>query len=125
MPDVSVIIPVLPVKDLERAHRFYCDILGFLEPWSFGEPPQYGGVRADLEKMPAIHLTVNTDRTPGEIYVILDDVDSYFAQVKAAGAEFVFELGDREYGMRDFMVKDPDGNQLSFATDSSGNTDKS
>ena len=64
MPDVHVVIPVLPVADLARAHKFYCDVLGFLEPWGFGEPPQYGGVRADLAEMPAIHFTVCTDRSP-------------------------------------------------------------
>ena len=116
MPDVQVVIPVLPTKDLERTHRFYCDVLGFLEPWGFGDPPQYGGVRADLEKMPAIHFTVDADRGPGEVFVILDDVDAYFEEVRAAGAEFIFEVGDRPYGMRDFMVGDPDGNRISFGT---------
>ena len=116
MPDVQVVIPVLPTKDLERTHQFYCDILGFLEPWGFGDPPQYGGVRADLEQMPAIHFTVDAERAPGEAFVIIDDVDAYFEQIKRAGAEFIFEVGDRPYGMRDFMLADPDGNRLSFGS---------
>lgn len=119
MPNVDTIIPVLPVRDLERAHRFYCDVLGFVEPWGFGEPPQYGGVQAAPGSDAAVHLTVDSERGHGEAYILVPDVDSYFQQVKAAGAEFVFELGDREYGMRDFMVKDPDGNQLSFGSDKS------
>ena len=116
MPDVQVVIPVLPTKDLERTHKFYCDVLGFLEPWGFGDPPQYGGVRADLQQMPAIHFTVDSERGPAEAFVIMEDVDTYYEQVKAAGAEFIFELGQRPYGMRDFMVADPDGNRLSFGT---------
>ena len=119
MPDVSVIIPVLPVTDLARAHRYYCDVLGFLEPWGFGEPPQYGGVRSNLTEMPAIHFTVDSSRGAGEVFVIMDGVDDYFEKVKAAGAEMVFEIGDRPYGMRDFMVADPDGNRLSFGSDKS------
>ncbi|HUR48551.1 MAG TPA: glyoxalase superfamily protein [Acidimicrobiales bacterium] len=116
MPDVQVVIPVLPTTDLARAHTYYCDVLGFLEPWGFGEPPQYGGVRADLEQMPAIHFTVDPARGAGEVFVIIDEVDAYFEKVKAAGAQVVFEIGDRPYGMRDFMVADPDGNRLSFGT---------
>jgi uncharacterized glyoxalase superfamily protein PhnB len=119
MPAVETVIPVLPVRDLERAHRYYCDVLGFVEPWGYGEPLQYGGVQAEAGELPAIHFTQNTDRTPGEAYILVGDVDAYFEQVKAAGAEFVFELADRDYGMRDFMVKDPDGNQLSFGADRS------
>jgi len=117
MPDVRVVIPVLPVADLARAHKFYCDILGFLEPWGFGDPPQYGGVRADLAEMPAIHFTVCTDRSPGEVFVIVNEVDTYYEKVKSAGAEMIFEIGDRPYGMRDFMVADPDGNRISFGSD--------
>lgn len=119
MPQVETIIPVLPVRDLARAHRFWCEVLGFVEPWEFGDPPQYGGVQAAPGLSPAVHFTLNTDRRPGEAYILVTDVDAYFEQVKAAGAEFQFELGDREYGMRDFMVKDPDGNQISFGSDSS------
>lgn len=116
MPAVQVVIPVLPTKDLARAHKFYCEILGFEEPWGFGEPPQYGGVRAELEQMPAIHFTVDAERGPGEVFVILENVDDYYEKVKATGAEFIFELGDRPYWMRDFMLADPDGNRLSFGT---------
>lgn len=116
MPDVQVVIPVLPTTDLARTHKYYCDVLGFLEPWGFGEPAQYGGVRADLEQMPAIHFTVDSQRGPGEVFVIIEEVDAYYEKVKAAGAEVVFEIGDRPYWMRDFMVADPDGNRLSFGT---------
>lgn len=116
MPDVQVVIPILPTTDLARTHEYYCDVLGFLEPWGFGEPAQYGGVRADLEQLPAIHFTVSSERGPGEVFVIMDNADAYFEKVKAAGAEVIFEIGDRPYGMRDFMVADPDGNRLSFGT---------
>lgn len=116
MPDVQVVIPVLPTTDLARTHTYYRDILGFLEPWGFGEPPQYGGVRADLEQMPAIHFTVDSERGAGEVFVIVNDVDAYYEKAKVAGAEMIFEVGDRPYGMRDFMVADPDGNRLSFGT---------
>lgn len=114
MPEVQVVIPVLPTSDLARTHKFYCEVLGFVEPWGFGDPPQYGGVRADLEQMPAIHFTVDADPGRGEVFVIVHEVDEYFNRVRNAGAEVIFEIGDRPYGMRDFMVADPDGNRLSF-----------
>lgn len=118
MTAVKVIIPTLPVRDLERAHRFYTDVLGFVEPWGWGDPPQYGGVQATAGEFPAIHLSVKQHEfEPGEAYVIVDDVDALFAKFKASGATFQHELGDREYGMRDFTVVDPDGNVISFATD--------
>ncbi|WP_280289971.1 hypothetical protein [Pseudomonas sp. BN417] len=29
-----------------------------------------------------------------------------------AGVDFYCAIGDRDYGMRDFSVRDPDGNQI-------------
>ena len=45
------------------------------------------------------------------------EVDDYFRKIKAAGAKPASEPGDRMYGMRDFVVCDSDGNQLSFGCD--------
>ena len=120
MPDVQVVIPILPVTDLARTHKYYCEVLGFLEPWGFGEPAVYGGVRAHLEKMPAIHFSVSADGTPGQAFVIIDGVDAYYEAVKAAGGEVIEEIGNREYRMRDFTVADPDGNRITFGSDTTG-----
>ena len=51
------------------------------------------------------------------MYVICDEVVEYYRQIKAVGAEPGSELGDRMYGMRDFVVLVPDGNQQSFGCD--------
>lgn len=121
MSAVKVIIPTLPVSDLARAHRFYTEVLGFVAPWGWGDPPVYGGVQAAEGELPAFHLSVKQGAfEPGEAYVIVDDVDALFAQVKEAGGTFRHEVGDRDYGMRDFMVVDPDGNVISFGADTSG-----
>jgi uncharacterized glyoxalase superfamily protein PhnB len=53
----------------------------------------------------------------GTAYVICDEIDAYFASIKAAGATARSEPQDRIYGMRDFAVLDPDGNQLTFGCD--------
>lgn len=53
----------------------------------------------------------------GNAYVICDEVDEYFRRITTAGAKPASEPGDRLYGMRDLVVFDPDGNQLSFGSD--------
>jgi len=50
------------------------------------------------------------------IYVAVDDVDAFYARAKAAGAEIVEEPRDRDYGSREFICRDPEGNIWSFGT---------
>lgn len=116
---VQVIIPVLKVSDMEKALAFYTEVLGFTEPWSWGDPVQYGGVQAAAGEDAAIHLSVEPEGHPkGEAYILVKEVDALYERVKGAGAELVHELDDQPYGMRDFMVRDPFGNCLSFGQDS-------
>jgi uncharacterized glyoxalase superfamily protein PhnB len=50
------------------------------------------------------------------VYVVIDDPDSLHARARDAGAEIVMEPTDQEYGSRDFIVRDPEGNLWSFGT---------
>jgi uncharacterized glyoxalase superfamily protein PhnB len=45
-------------------------------------------------------------------------VDSLHAELTARGAKVVKPPQDYDYGMRDFDVLDPDGNQLTFGMES-------
>ena len=49
-------------------------------------------------------------------YVVIGDPDERYARATGAGAEVVRELADTDYGSRDFIVKDPEGNLWSFGT---------
>lgn len=63
-------------------------------------------------------------RTPRElgavnqgVYVIVDDgIDTHFERARTAGAEIVRELHDTDYGSRDYVARDPEGNLWSFGT---------
>ena len=52
----------------------------------------------------------------GWVYATCDDPDALYARAEAAGAEVTMELTDREYGSRDFAVRDLEGNQWNFGT---------
>ena len=62
-------------------------------------------------------------RTPRElgavnqgVYVIVDDIAGHYDRAKAADAEILRELADTDYGSREFMARDPEGNIWSFGT---------
>ncbi len=58
---------------------------------------------------------------PGEnggksIYVAVEDADVLHARAKAAGAKILEPPTDRDYGSRDFICADPEGNVWCFGT---------
>ena len=62
-------------------------------------------------------------RTPRElgavsqgVYLIVDDIAGQYDRAQASGAEILRELADTDYGSREFMARDPEGNIWSFGT---------
>ncbi len=49
-------------------------------------------------------------------YVVTADVDAVHARAVAGGAEILEGPVEREYGSRDFVARDPEGNIWSFGT---------
>jgi predicted enzyme related to lactoylglutathione lyase len=103
--------PVLRVSDLGAAVRFYRDELGFTVEFEYGD-------YLILEIGDAqVHLAMASEGKPaggGTVYVFCEEVDEYFAKIRAGGAKVVREPDDQFYCMRDFRIHDPDGNELTF-----------
>lgn len=111
----ACVCPVLQVADLNRALNFYRDVLGFEQEFVYGEPPFYGAVKLGEASVHLASVASQAARCGlGSAYFFCDHVDAYYAAVKAKGATVTSPLGDQPYAMRDFQLKDPDGNLLGF-----------
>jgi uncharacterized glyoxalase superfamily protein PhnB len=103
------------VRDVARSVEHYRDVLGFRVAFTYGEPIFYAGLTRDAV---TIHLqaAANTKRQPGQgsVYVFVTGVDALYRELEERGAELLNEPQDYPYGMRDFNVADPDGNELCF-----------
>ncbi len=104
---------VFPVSDLDASLRFYVGVLGFSEDFRFG---QYAGIKRDGCSLHlSAHGNPNTGSPgTGSVYLFCDGVDAYFAEITERGARTDAEPRNYDYGMRDFIARDPDGNQLTF-----------
>ncbi len=103
--------PVLRVANTEAALKFYRDTMGFTVDFQYDD---YVGLR--LEQA-GLHLSKPGPGKPaggGTVYLFCDEVDAYFGRIRALGAKPASEPCDQFYDMRDFVIHDPDGNQLSF-----------
>lgn len=109
---VSAASTVFQVKDLPASLRFYCEVLGFQKEFEFGP---YAGLHfGECYLHLCSHTTWKRPLGGGAVVVFADEVDAYCAAVKERGAEIVLKPTDEPYGMRDFAVRDPDGNVLTF-----------
>jgi uncharacterized glyoxalase superfamily protein PhnB len=56
------------------------------------------------------------DTGPAVVYISLDEVDGMHERALTAGAEILMPPTDQDYGSRDFVAKDHEGNVWCFGT---------
>jgi uncharacterized glyoxalase superfamily protein PhnB len=126
--------PTLSARDARGLIRFLVEAFGFEETVVYGEGdrvdhaelawPLGGGImlgsadRALVEAEAAGRDPQAWPRRPGTFsaYVVTDDPDALCQRAKAGGAGITAELHDTDYGSRDFIATDPEGNHWSFGT---------
>ena len=107
---------VFTVSNLDKSLDFYKQVLGFSEDFRFGN---YAGVKYG-EILIHLSQTENPNSKPagnGVIYIFCDEVDEYYNQILAKGARLQKPPQNYEYGMRDFIAEDLDGNFIGFGTE--------
>jgi len=111
-PRLEAITPRMPVGDVEAALAFYLDKMGFTLGWKWGTPLTHANVCRDSISLDLI-ATPAARRGTAMAYVGVAAIDAYYKELTARGVG-ASEIGNRDYGMRDFEVVDPDGNRLAF-----------
>jgi catechol 2,3-dioxygenase-like lactoylglutathione lyase family enzyme len=114
--------PVLHVKDVEAALRFYIDRLGFTSPWRYDEDGRASVAQVDRqgcalilcnhwpEKVGKGLMFISLNVEPATREAAVAALDALRAELEAKGAP----VKDGSWGYRLLVVDDPDGNQLFF-----------
>jgi catechol 2,3-dioxygenase-like lactoylglutathione lyase family enzyme len=102
----------LPVSNLAAAIEFYVTKLGFRLGFLWGEPAWFAGVAlGEVE----IFLKEDTAApNAGAVVFMVGDADALYEFHRANGVDVAEEIADREYGIRDYAVKDLYGYRLVF-----------
>src|SRR3954451_21672896 len=98
--------------DIPAAVDFYTQKLGFTLAFTSGDPPTFAGV--NLGKVQMFLQKATPDPKGCSVYFLVDDADQLYEFHRANGVEVAEEIGDREYGIRDYVVRDLNGYSLSF-----------
>jgi len=121
------------VPDVEASVRFYTEKLGFelvhlkRETVSGRERATFAIVGVGNAVMMLAHERFYvrggegraTPRGVGiDTRIVVDDVDAMYRRATDSDVTIVHDIGDRPYGLRDFIIRDPDGFRLRFASPS-------
>lgn len=119
MKAIHQITPFLHVPDLPEALVFFCDVLGFEATY---RRPDYAYVTLEgcglrLLEEPTRRLTPD-GKARVAVYVDVADIDALHAHLAPALAALppdrVEPLMDKPYRQREFQVRMPDGDWLTF-----------
>jgi catechol 2,3-dioxygenase-like lactoylglutathione lyase family enzyme len=102
----------LPVSNLAAAIEFYVTKLGFRLGFTWGEPATFAGIT--LGEMEIFLKEDTPGPNAGAVVFMVDDADGLYGFHRANGVEVVEAIADREYGIRDYAVKDLYGYRLVF-----------
>lgn len=103
------VTPTLPVADMVEAVRF-CEAAG-LEVHQYDDG--FAFVHLGGQSVFDLDLIVDLDRAANHAgcYIITGDVDGWHGRLLAAGLD-VTAIVDQPWGMREFTVTDPSGNNI-------------
>jgi predicted enzyme related to lactoylglutathione lyase len=102
----------IPVSDIERALAFYRDVLGLEVTFENGSPVGFVILKKDQAE---IHLTLVRDHkgaTWNVAHLLVDDATALHDRCVNHGHCVIKGLRDKDYGLRAFVVADPDGNRI-------------
>jgi catechol 2,3-dioxygenase-like lactoylglutathione lyase family enzyme len=110
-------VPEIPAASVEKAVRYYVDVLGFTFDWG----NEQGGIAGISRGECRLFLTNREFRRPhgnvGPILIWLNlgskaEVDELFAEWHQSHATLVSEPEDKPWQLREFIAADVDGNLI-------------
>jgi catechol 2,3-dioxygenase-like lactoylglutathione lyase family enzyme len=130
-PDPRELAPItveMFVPDVDASIRFYTEKLGFKllrqdrGSISGREQATFAIVVLEGAVMLIAHESLEGGPPPatrgGAIHVriMVEDVDVMYRHAREGGVAIVSDIADRDYGLRDFIIRDPDGFRVRFAS---------
>lgn len=102
-------IPILPSTDLDRTAAFYTAA-------GFAETERHDGYLLLHNSGVELHFSHESEPTPGQCFVHVADAVKLWKQLCDRGIAGVGEVAEQDYGLREFVLTDPDSNRVRFGS---------
>lgn len=105
---MRTIMPTFPCKNVPASVQYYVTVLGFSVNYQ-----QDDFAVLDRDKIRILLMQGDEKNTgTGNCYVYIHNADDLFKELKSRSANITGEPVSRPWGLREFLVKDPDGNSI-------------
>lgn len=108
------LMPHLPVSDVDRSVSYYQEALGFRLAWQTTDRKLSALASGSIELLLLVPWDGDGPPPSQSAYVYVEDPDALCAEYRQAGATIIDAVASRPYGMRDFVVGDPDGHRFTL-----------
>jgi catechol 2,3-dioxygenase-like lactoylglutathione lyase family enzyme len=111
-------IPIMPSADLDRT-------IGFWRPIGFEVVERFDGYLVTHADGVELHFTVDAGRDvsggvvgprPGSAFVHVQDALALWKRLRSADVVSIGPVEEHDYGLREFVVTDLDGNRVRFGS---------
>jgi catechol 2,3-dioxygenase-like lactoylglutathione lyase family enzyme len=103
-------IPILPSTDLDRT-------AGFWTRFGFRETRRYPGYLLLNSGDAELHFSQpDAPFSPGECFLHVGDARQLWKRLKDRDVDGIGQIADTDYGLREFVATDPDGNRIRFGS---------
>jgi GNAT superfamily N-acetyltransferase/uncharacterized glyoxalase superfamily protein PhnB len=108
--------PILAVKDVTETVLYWHDVLGFPDKWTWGEPPNHGGVSWNgvaIQFSQDFNLAAVS--TGNAIFFRTKKLEALYDFHQKKNAEITEPLENKPWGMAGYTVRDINGYYIIFA----------
>jgi N-acetylglutamate synthase-like GNAT family acetyltransferase len=109
--------PVLAVSDIIQTVSYYHEVLGFPEKWTWGEPPNHGGVTWNGAAF--IQFSLNPELAKIQhgqsVWLRTKRLEMLFELHQKNNVEIALPLVKRPWGFTDYTIRDINGYYITFA----------
>jgi GNAT superfamily N-acetyltransferase len=113
---LSHVEPILPVDNIVETVDYWHNVLGFADKWTWGEPPNHGGVAWQGAFVQFSHNPKLAAASKGNaIFIRVKNLPSLYEFHQKKNAEIVEPLENKPWGMSGYTVREINGYYVVFA----------
>jgi len=112
----SHVEPILSVRDITGTIEYWHTVLGFPDKWTWGEPPNYGGVSWNSTSIQfSLDPDLATASKGNAIFIRVKKLEELYRYHQQKNAVIVEALENKPWGMAGYTVKEINGYYIVFA----------